>query len=327
MTTSIFIIKPIKYIMRHAALKGKWSTMEMQYRTDVLVIGGGVIGLACAYYLAASGRQVHLLEQETVGWGASHGNCGLLFFSDLPPLCQPGAVKAIRHLLDRQAPLFISPDWDFSKFTWLLRFAAKCNPAHLRRAVIARASMLRLSHRLYREMFANEPVHCDWQRNGVLLVYKDQADMDRYAETNELLTPYGLEAQALSGAEATKLEPCLRPGICGAWYHDIDSHIRPEKLIKALQELVRRKGVNIDEQCGVRVLETAAGRITAAVTARGRYICAGHRCLDAASDQIGRNAGADSGWQRLQHHPATATAIPAHSLLSVWTARGGHLVA
>jgi D-amino-acid dehydrogenase len=47
--------------------------------SDILVVGGGVIGLACAYYLARSGRSVRIIEQETMGAGASHGNCGLIF--------------------------------------------------------------------------------------------------------------------------------------------------------------------------------------------------------------------------------------------------------
>ncbi len=55
--------------------------MHKDTQTDVLIIGGGVIGLACAYYLTQAGRQVHLIEKDTLGAGASHGNCGLLFLA------------------------------------------------------------------------------------------------------------------------------------------------------------------------------------------------------------------------------------------------------
>jgi D-amino-acid dehydrogenase len=243
----------------------------MTKRKDVVVIGGGVIGLACAYYLAATGRSVHIVERERVGSGASHGNCGLLFFSDLPPLCQPGAVtKELPHLLDKHAPLFISLDFDLPKLLWLLRFAAKCNPTHLRRAVIARENMLRCSQRLFEELIATEDLSCDWHRQGILLVYKKQKDMDGYLATNAILAPYGLAAKALSGAELTKMEPALRPDLCGAWHHEIDSHVRPEKLVEGLHAAVQRQGVAVEEHCAVTALEQSEGRITAVVTERGR---------------------------------------------------------
>jgi D-amino-acid dehydrogenase len=51
----------------------------MQRHSDVLIIGGGVIGLASAYYLAKAGKSVRLVEQDRIGAGASSGNCGLIF--------------------------------------------------------------------------------------------------------------------------------------------------------------------------------------------------------------------------------------------------------
>jgi choline dehydrogenase-like flavoprotein len=115
--------------------------MTDKRHTEVLVMGGGIIGLATAYYLNRAGRKVHLIEKETVGGdaAASYGNCGLLFFSDLPPLCQPGAVAdALVRMTRRTSPLYIKPELDLPKLMWLLKFAANCNPAHFKRAVVAR---------------------------------------------------------------------------------------------------------------------------------------------------------------------------------------------
>jgi small neutral amino acid transporter SnatA (MarC family) len=58
--------------------------------SDVLILGGGVIGLACAYYLLEAGRGVTVLEQGTAGCGSSHGNCGTLTPSHATPLAMPG---------------------------------------------------------------------------------------------------------------------------------------------------------------------------------------------------------------------------------------------
>jgi D-amino-acid dehydrogenase len=70
--------------------------MRGHRHNEVVVIGGGIIGLACAYYLNRTGRRVCLIEKATVGGddgGASYGNCGLLFFSDLPKMyAEPGII-------------------------------------------------------------------------------------------------------------------------------------------------------------------------------------------------------------------------------------------
>ena len=57
---------------------------------DVVVVGGGVIGTACAYYLAKAGRRVTLLDRGRVGGGCSHGNCGYVCPSHVLPLAAPG---------------------------------------------------------------------------------------------------------------------------------------------------------------------------------------------------------------------------------------------
>ena len=59
---------------------------------DVLILGGGVIGLACAVSLLQAGRSVHLLERQTIGSGTSHGNCGTITPSHALPLAAPGAI-------------------------------------------------------------------------------------------------------------------------------------------------------------------------------------------------------------------------------------------
>ena len=83
--------------------------------SDSLVVGGGVIGLACAYYLARAGQSVRIIEQESMGAGASRGNCGLIFVSDLPPLCAPGAIgHELIRTLRGTSPLYIKPRPDLT---------------------------------------------------------------------------------------------------------------------------------------------------------------------------------------------------------------------
>jgi len=47
-------------------------------RADVVVVGGGYTGTVAALHLARTGARVVLLERETLGWGASSRNGGLV---------------------------------------------------------------------------------------------------------------------------------------------------------------------------------------------------------------------------------------------------------
>ncbi len=59
---------------------------------DVVILGGGVVGLASALALAREGLQVRVLERGEPGCGASHGNCGTITPSHAPPLTMPGVL-------------------------------------------------------------------------------------------------------------------------------------------------------------------------------------------------------------------------------------------
>jgi D-amino-acid dehydrogenase len=240
--------------------------------SDILVIGGGVIGLACAYYLARAGRSVRIVEQDTMGAGASHGNCGIVFVSDLPPLCAPGAVgHELVRLLKGTSPLYIKPRADLSLAFWLLRFAAKSNRHHLHNAIRAREAILRASNDLLRELMAEEELACEFEHRGILMVFSDPKAMAAYAETNRLLEPFGLAATLYGRREVRRIEPTLSERVCGAWHHRADSCLRPELLMSAWTRAARRRAVEIDEGCRLNGFETHNGKVTAAQTTAGRF--------------------------------------------------------
>ena len=114
----------------------------MPEHTDVLIIGGGFIGLSSAYYLNRAGCSVRIVEQDTVGSGASHGNCGMVCPSHAPPLTQPGAVAtALKWMLKPDAPFFVRPTLNLRTISWLLHFAARCDAERMRPAMVARAEI------------------------------------------------------------------------------------------------------------------------------------------------------------------------------------------
>src|ERR1700676_1601740 len=93
-------------------------------RKQVIVIGGGVVGAACAYYLSRSDWSVTVVDQGKFGRGCSHGNCGYVCPSHVLPLAAPGAFgMAIRSLLSRNSPFVIKPRFDLGLGSWFFQFA------------------------------------------------------------------------------------------------------------------------------------------------------------------------------------------------------------
>jgi D-amino-acid dehydrogenase len=239
---------------------------------DVIIIGGGVIGLACAYYLCQMGRQVRVLEAGRINEGASCGNCGWLFFSDALPLCAPGVpvAEALR-LIRGTSPLEVDPRPDPHRLLWLLRFVLSCRYANLRPALKGKLALLRGSKQLYTELRAEEGLVGEYEAKGLLMVHRTEADMAAYAETNDLLMPYGLGAEPLVGERLLRLEPSLHPKVYGGWYYRNDSHLRPESLMSAWHRLVADKGVAIEEEAAVGRFDTLGGRVVGVRTSKGVY--------------------------------------------------------
>ncbi len=244
----------------------------MKRHSDILIIGGGIIGVACAYYLVKAGREVRIIEQEKIGSGASHGNCGLIFSSHLLPLCSPGTVtREIKRKISGQSPLYVKPGLDMQRLLWLLRFAKKCNPSHQAHAIKARERILSGSKLLYENLFRIEKMESGRQEKGILLVFKSKAGMQNYARTNKVLKPFGMEARPYIGRELFKLEPALNRDVYGGWYHEFDKHVKPDVLLKSWENVLIHKGVVIEEGCRLKSLSEQHGRVIKASTTRGEF--------------------------------------------------------
>ncbi|WP_299982989.1 FAD-binding oxidoreductase [Desulfobacula sp.] len=244
----------------------------MKSNNDVIIVGGGIIGLACAHYLIEKNVSVRIIEQEVVGSGASHGNCGLLYFSDVIPLCEPGAVRReIFKAMMGKSSLYIKPTLDIKLIHWLLKFAAHCNATQMKAASKAKNDILRYSLDLFETFFLEHTIECDFEKKGLLLLFKDKKSFEGYESTNTFLQNFGFGAKALEKDEAQKLEPAIHKDIAGAWYDQSIWHLRPEMLVDAWKKLLIKKGLMIEEKCKMTGFEIDQGKIKSVYTVKGQY--------------------------------------------------------
>src|SRR5262249_29949894 len=124
----------------------RWHPGVRSAMPTVIVLGGGIIGAACAHYLNRSGWAVTVFDQGEFGKGCSHANCGSVSPSHALPLPAPGAVKsALKALLQPNGPLRIRPRFDPTLWAWLFRFARRCNTHDMLEAARAIQALLNSS--------------------------------------------------------------------------------------------------------------------------------------------------------------------------------------
>jgi D-amino-acid dehydrogenase len=237
---------------------------------DVWIIGGGIIGLACAHYLSEAGIQVGVVDSGNVGQGASHGNCGLLYFSDIIPLCSPGAVSnELKRFIKGTSPLYIKPDLDVRKYVWLLKFARKCNATHQKKVAKNKYDILMYSMGLFKTLLASTSLTCDFEDVGTLTVFAEKKKFADHARTQDFLASFGLQAEKIEADRLAELEPALLDGLAGAWLNKTDWHLRPDLLIKSWHKWLEKKGVVFQENCAIEDWHIANSRIDGIHTNRG----------------------------------------------------------
>ena len=223
---------------------------------DVLIIGGGAIGLATALALLDAGRGVRILEAGAVGGGASHGNCGTITPSHAPPLAAPGVVaQALRWMFTPDAPLYLKPRVDPALWHWLLRFAVRCNPRDWRQSTQARAALLNDARARLADWVGRYGLQCEFEEEGLDYVFRDPRKFQQYVDESVVLKTFGIATQVFGGTDYEREEPAMLPGVAGAIRFPGDARLRPDRYVAELARVVRERGGVIEEQCRVDRLE------------------------------------------------------------------------
>lgn len=238
------------------------------------MIGGGVIGVACAVELARRGAQVTVLERDRVGHGCSYGNAGWLTPSQAFPLANPHMLaKSFKWMLDPESPLYIQPRLDPSFIRWLLEFVMASRVDRFERGAAALVGLCRASVDYWEELSKRTAVPFGFERHGLLCVYENTAAFDDAKRGVDLVGKAGVRAERWSADEVRHKEPAVVGPSVGAWFYPDDGHCEPYEAVRALAEEARALGVRfmegaevyrISSGSGPRVLTTTLGEMRAA---------------------------------------------------------------
>ena len=234
---------------------------------DVLIVGGGAIGVCCALELSRQGADVTLLESGAeLGAGCSAGSAGLLCPSHAAPLATRAALRhGLRWSLTRHGPfaMRLRP----SLLPWLTRFAAACTPARERAATEVLRELSVASLELHERL--RDEADTGTERLGTLNVYETEAGFDLGRREAVEHARAGLREHVLSAAEASELEPALAGPIAGAIYYPDEMSGDPLAFVQAVGFAAVDAGAAIRTRTEVLGLRTAGRRIAKVETTAG----------------------------------------------------------
>ena len=244
-------------------------------RMHVCVLGGGVVGVATAYYLASSGYRVTVVERRAgVALDASFANGGQLSYSYVAPLAQPAVLrKLLGWLLDRDSALRFVPRLDMRQWRWALAFLRACRSSVARRTTEQLLALSLYSRSLMHELVRTHSIDFDYKRNGKLVVYRNWNELAAARRQMDFQASLGCEQQALDAAACVEIEPALAPlrsELAGGIYTRSEDVGDCHRFTAELARVTREKyGAEFRCSSEVQELRAVGDRIESVRTAQG----------------------------------------------------------
>ena len=211
---------------------------------DVVIIGGGVVGLWCAWHLQRAGRQVTIVDKGDFTDGCSYGNAGMIVPSHFIPMASPGIVASgLRWMFKRDSPFYIRPRLSLELLQWLYLFNKSATKKHVEESSALLRDMHEESRALYAQLNQSSGFNFEFQQKGILMLYKSAAAERDEVETAEKAHHLGIEANQLSRDQLNQIEPGIEMSVRGAIHYPGDAHLTPQLFMKQMIDFLKHSGV------------------------------------------------------------------------------------
>ncbi|MCK7589106.1 FAD-dependent oxidoreductase [Subsaxibacter sp. CAU 1640] len=234
---------------------------------NVIVIGGGIIGLCSAYYLHKEGHKVAIIDQSNMDGGASYVNAGYLSPSHIVPLSAPGVMKkGLKWMFNPASPLYIKPRLDSDFIKWVKAFNQSCNSNHVKKAIPAIKRISLLSQELYDDIKQSEKFSFHYEKKGLLMLCQTDKMLEEEIKTAQLAKTEGLDVSEISLEELKVLEPKVDLNVSGAVYYKCDSHTTPHEFMAEMKAYLKNAGIQFFFNEKVEDFEISNGKIISVKT-------------------------------------------------------------
>ncbi len=214
---------------------------------NIVIIGGGIVGLSSAYFLQKAGHQITVIDKSDITSGASFVNAGYLTPSHIIPMASPGMItKGLKMMFDSASPFYMKPRWDVDFFKWSWYFKKSSTNTKVEKAIPVIKDINILSRDLFEDIKTSGDLG-DFQleRKGLLMLYKTQASYEHEMEVAQKASFLGLEVNELDKSQLSKIEPNIMIDAKGAIHYECDGHTTPTEIMPKLLHYLRSIGVKI----------------------------------------------------------------------------------
>jgi len=229
-----------------------------------LVLGGGVVGVTTAYFLARAGHEVTVLEEKDgLGLEATAGNAGIIAPGHSFAWASPRAPRMLwQSLRGAETAIRVRLTADPRLYAWGLRFLRECTSGRARRNTLIKLRLCQYSQSVLNELVRAEGIEYQAIHKGALYLHRDPAELEAGIKKMALLAEHGQKQEILDASAVARLEPAFEPvkdKIAGAIRDLGDSSGDSRVFVEELARVCRDKhGVTI--KLGTRVLALHADR-------------------------------------------------------------------
>ena len=227
----------------------------------VIVVGAGVVGLFCAYYLRLAGADVTVLDRGQVGGeqSCSARNTGFVGTQGAAPLAEPGVLRqGIRWLASQQSPFSIRPRPSPALVTWLWHFSKLCNEADARACFAQLLDLKRRSLDILREVCEAGDLAKSFTNHGMIVAFKTEQGFDKGCRSVPAAVERGVPLRVLDAAGLRALEPDVDFDIHGALFNAEGAALEVPSFLTAFASTLEALGVRFVSPAQVTGFKIAA---------------------------------------------------------------------
>jgi D-amino-acid dehydrogenase len=238
----------------------------------VLVLGGGVIGVSCAYFLARAGHEVELVDRQSgPALETSFANAGEVSPGYSAPWAGPGVpIKAIKWMLMQHSPLVIWPLLDPAMWRWGAAMLANCTAKAYALNKSRMVPIAEYSRDVLKALRAETGIAYDDRAQGTLQLFRTQKQLDGIGGDVEVLKQYGVPFEVLDRDGFCRVEPALKHTqhkFVGALRLPGDETGDCFTFTNRLAEMAAALGVRFRWNTRIEALQVGGGAITGVHTA------------------------------------------------------------